>query len=391
MTCEEVMELMQRHLDGDLNSEEQKRLSEHLDACGDCADMMERLQRIDQDLASLPKVTPAYSLVDAILPRLAQIDAAGETTSTGELPPRVAADRSRRPWYARGAFARYGGLAAAAAVLGVLVVNGLTDSFKDSANTAQESAASGAAEADIMMMMEAPMSAADDASAKRSEPAADAPAAEEPVPATEPVDPNASVSSPPQSDAGGPKNDGNGDVGIQEAPQPTPQPTPKAPTSEPQPARGEAQGSDGEGVQGLAGSGSGETENTADAAEAPTDVAETPPAMEESILGITADPASEDGIKEKGANREADVPTLLSEDGAYSASVERKADGTQFIVVNEVEGDADYASAYAWAAETKLELVAWEGSTLTYTAAAPEGVRTFRIDAASATETEIVE
>ncbi|HZG78386.1 MAG TPA: zf-HC2 domain-containing protein, partial [Paenibacillus sp.] len=74
MTCEEVMELMQRHLDGDLNSEEQKRLSEHLDACEDCADMMERLQRVDEDLANLPKGTPAYSLVDGILPRLAQID-----------------------------------------------------------------------------------------------------------------------------------------------------------------------------------------------------------------------------------------------------------------------------------------------------------------------------
>jgi anti-sigma factor RsiW len=384
---------MQRHLDGDLNSEEQKRLSEHLDACGDCTDMMERLQRVDQDLASLPKVTPAYSLVDAILPRLAQIDAASESTSAQELPPRVSADRSRRPWYARGAFARYGGLAAAAAVLGVLVVNGLTDSFKDNANTAQESAASGAgaAEARLMTTMEAPMemSAADASAKDHAAPAAETPTSEEPTPATEPIDPNASVSSPPQSNAGGPKNDGNGDVGIAEVPQQTP----KAPSSEPQPAGGEAQGFEGGGAQGLTGGGSGETEGTANVAETPTDVAEAPPTSGEgSNYGITADPALEDGIHDKGAIREKAPPALLSEDGAYSATVERKADGTQFIVVNELEGDADYASAYEWAAETKLELVGWEGATLTYTAIAPEGgVRTLRIDAASATETEIVE
>ncbi|HZG74757.1 MAG TPA: hypothetical protein VEZ72_02755, partial [Paenibacillus sp.] len=365
------------------------------DACGDCADMMERLQRVDEDLANLPKVTPAYSLVDAILPRLAQIDAASESTSAQELPPRVSAERSRRPWYARGAFARYGGLAAAAAVLGLLVVNGLTDSFKDSANTAQEeSAASGAAAAE-MTTMEAPMSAADDASAAmRSDSAAEAPASEEP--ATEPVDPNASVSSPPQSNAGGAKSGGGGDVGIAEAPKLSP----KAPASEPQPAGGETHGSTGGGVNGFAGSGSGETENDAgmadapatDPAEAPTDVAEAPAVEEGQIYGLTGEPEmAKDGHPDEGATRKEAAPALLSADGAYAATVERRADGTQFVVVNELEGDADYASANAWAAETRLELVGWEGATLTYAAIVPEGVRTFRIDAAAATETEIVE
>ncbi|WP_309123353.1 zf-HC2 domain-containing protein [Paenibacillus sp.] len=371
------MELMQRHLDGDLNYEEQKQLSEHLDACPECTDMMERLERIDQDLASLPKVTPAYSLVDAIMPRLAQIDAASESMSAREAAPRGAAVR---PWYARGAFARYGGLAAAAAVLGVLVVNGMTGSFEKSANQAQESAASGGASADMMMSMEAPLeeAVADGAATKRSASEAEAPAADASPSMDNAADPNASVSSTPEPSKA-PKDGDDTAAGSGE----TPAAPPPSPSREPQPAAagGGTDGAEGVGVMGFEGPAE---EGAAPESEAPKEAAEMPPAEEEPTYGIARDQAFEDGARGKGS-----VPGLLSEDGTFAAAVELKEDGTQVVVVNELEGDADYASSYAWAAETAVELIGWDGATLTYTATTEGVARTFRIDAASATETEI--
>jgi hypothetical protein len=74
MNCQEVMEFMQRQLDGDLDAKEEAELHAHLMHCLDCAQMFERLQRLSDELTQLPKVIPPYSLVDAIMPQLADID-----------------------------------------------------------------------------------------------------------------------------------------------------------------------------------------------------------------------------------------------------------------------------------------------------------------------------
>jgi hypothetical protein len=74
MNCQEVMELMQRQLDGDLDTQEEDELHAHLARCLDCVQMFERLQRLSDELSQLPKVIPPYSLVDAIMPQLADID-----------------------------------------------------------------------------------------------------------------------------------------------------------------------------------------------------------------------------------------------------------------------------------------------------------------------------
>ncbi|NOU72409.1 hypothetical protein GC098_13395 [Paenibacillus sp. LMG 31458] len=74
MNCQEVMEFMQRQLDGDLDAKEETELHAHLMHCLDCAQMFERLQRLSDELTQLPKVIPPYSLVDAIMPQLADID-----------------------------------------------------------------------------------------------------------------------------------------------------------------------------------------------------------------------------------------------------------------------------------------------------------------------------
>lgn len=74
MKCSEVMDLMQRHLDNDLHEREQDELRDHLQECTSCAEMFERLNRLSDELVSLPKVVPPVSLVDSIMPRLEEID-----------------------------------------------------------------------------------------------------------------------------------------------------------------------------------------------------------------------------------------------------------------------------------------------------------------------------
>ncbi|MEI7027414.1 zf-HC2 domain-containing protein [Paenibacillus sp. y28] len=74
MICEEVVELMQRELDGDLSDAEKLALTAHLEQCPDCAAMFRRMQQLHSGLVSLPKVEPPFSLVDALLPRLDELD-----------------------------------------------------------------------------------------------------------------------------------------------------------------------------------------------------------------------------------------------------------------------------------------------------------------------------
>lgn len=74
MICQEVMELMQRDLDQDLNDQEIEMMREHLQQCPQCTAMFERLEQLNEQLINLPKVTPTYSLVDRILPELESID-----------------------------------------------------------------------------------------------------------------------------------------------------------------------------------------------------------------------------------------------------------------------------------------------------------------------------
>lgn len=74
MKCEEVMEYMQRCLDMDLTDAENAAMQEHMKTCTSCAEMFERLNHLSRELVNLPKITPPYSIVDSILPRLEEID-----------------------------------------------------------------------------------------------------------------------------------------------------------------------------------------------------------------------------------------------------------------------------------------------------------------------------
>ncbi len=81
---------MQRYLDHDLNEEERLLLFEHIGYCEACAEMFERLSDLSARLEKLPQVMPNFSLVDAILPQLEEIDRArleeGSTVESSALP-----------------------------------------------------------------------------------------------------------------------------------------------------------------------------------------------------------------------------------------------------------------------------------------------------------------
>lgn len=139
MSCEHWTELMQRSLDGDLSAQERERLMDHIEHCPDCCDMYERLSRLSSDLENLPKVVPPYSLVDAILPRLEQLELgvlseAGNAeeppvsasrsaggTSGSELSELIAGSRRKRETRNGGWRKWTGGAAAAAAVAALFV------------------------------------------------------------------------------------------------------------------------------------------------------------------------------------------------------------------------------------------------------------------------------
>ncbi|WP_240416924.1 hypothetical protein [Paenibacillus periandrae] len=65
---------MQRYLDQDLDKIEYNQMLDHIQDCPECSELFERLLNVSEQLESLPKVTPAFSLVDAILPKLQQMD-----------------------------------------------------------------------------------------------------------------------------------------------------------------------------------------------------------------------------------------------------------------------------------------------------------------------------
>ncbi|TDF96769.1 anti-sigma factor family protein [Paenibacillus piri] len=90
MKCQEVIELMQRYLDQDLDEMEYNRMLGHMQQCPVCTELFERLVALSHELEQLPKVTPAYSIVDSILPKLQQIDLGMPTDTAVAVTPAAA-------------------------------------------------------------------------------------------------------------------------------------------------------------------------------------------------------------------------------------------------------------------------------------------------------------
>ncbi|OWR29453.1 hypothetical protein CDO73_14765 [Saccharibacillus sp. O23] len=129
MKREEALEYMNRYLDHDLNEEETETLFRHLGESPDARADFEFLQGLSDKLESLPDVKPPVSLVDAILPRLDELDRLAPLEreepeqpvvmlpGKQQMPPRRKAAAFWRSTMGRAV----GGTAIAAAVLGIFV------------------------------------------------------------------------------------------------------------------------------------------------------------------------------------------------------------------------------------------------------------------------------
>ncbi|MDQ6423327.1 zf-HC2 domain-containing protein [Paenibacillus sp. LHD-117] len=121
-----MTELMQRQLDDDLRESEMEVLMNHTRHCPDCAAMFERLTRLSAELTSLPKVTPSYSLVDAIMPELIRIDLEAKEAASSAVPsiggttvlPKRRTQRTRR-WPS---WKSISGVVAAGIVAGIFLI-----------------------------------------------------------------------------------------------------------------------------------------------------------------------------------------------------------------------------------------------------------------------------
>jgi len=178
MKCQEVMEYMQRQLDLDLTDSEQQLLDAHLETCASCRIMMERLQRLTSELSSLPKVLPPVSLVDAILPKLEEIDRARQLTVTGAVQP-ATADQSENARLAnrrnhranRISYKVLGGVVAAGLLLGIAIVNLDQDSMQVADQAMSGSSSYSQAN---MALMNVATSSADSSESEEAEAADDA-------------------------------------------------------------------------------------------------------------------------------------------------------------------------------------------------------------------------
>ncbi|MDP4097024.1 zf-HC2 domain-containing protein [Paenibacillus sp. P96] len=131
MKCEEVMDLMQRYVDHDLDELETLEMMDHIAECPACAEKFHILQALSRELEDLPAVTPKYSLVDAILPQLDAIDEARREQGSAlqEMKPvplqSISGPRQQSkpiPWWNKVAGRAALGVAAAATVLGVVAI-----------------------------------------------------------------------------------------------------------------------------------------------------------------------------------------------------------------------------------------------------------------------------
>ncbi|WP_405174849.1 zf-HC2 domain-containing protein [Paenibacillus sp. FSL H8-0261] len=129
MKCAEVMEWMHRYIDQDLSQDEIVQMFRHIDNCPSCAEVFERLTLLSKELEQLPDVKPPFSLVDSILPQLAELDRSSREQSAVRTEEPVVVPFSRessrgKPSKGTSIAARTGiGAIAAAVILGIAIFN----------------------------------------------------------------------------------------------------------------------------------------------------------------------------------------------------------------------------------------------------------------------------
>lgn len=129
MNCEQRMDEMQRFVDQDLTQAEEESLLAHIKQCPECTASFEQLQRLSAELSLLPMVSPPFSIVDSILPRLAELDAQQAAIHL--------ADLKTANWRRKALFSlKIGaGFVAAAVVFSLIAVNLAPSSNKEAGQT----------------------------------------------------------------------------------------------------------------------------------------------------------------------------------------------------------------------------------------------------------------
>ncbi|MFK7693526.1 anti-sigma factor family protein [Paenibacillus sp. HJGM_3] len=147
MTCEKAVDWMQRSLDHDLDDSEREAMLAHISRCSECTEMYTRLQQLSLELARLPKVMPPISLVDAILPRLDEIDRLRSESAQGVTEGQTSAAHHASPagWLGRlkrtFPLGAVGGVVAAGVMLALFITNqdGMTKQQADDATLMRQS------------------------------------------------------------------------------------------------------------------------------------------------------------------------------------------------------------------------------------------------------------
>ncbi|MCM3627242.1 zf-HC2 domain-containing protein [Paenibacillus glycanilyticus] len=153
MTCQEVIEYMNRQLDDDLGEHEYEILMKHTRHCPDCAAMFERLKKLSEELGNLPHVMPKYSLVDAILPQLEQVvpfrqpEAASVEMSPAAAPAPQQARRAKERHQLR--FRAITGIIAASVAAGLFLVSYNAGLFPSSNSFGDDNKSNSVAAADV--------------------------------------------------------------------------------------------------------------------------------------------------------------------------------------------------------------------------------------------------
>ena len=352
MNCQEVMEYMQRQLDGDLDERETEILMTHTRHCPECADMLERLKRLSNDLESLPKVTPPYSLVDAILPKLEMLDreqqpserpAAGEPEPRQEpLAPRRA-DR-KRGWTDRISFKMLSGFAAVGIAAALFVVMYDPPSLHDSAS-------------------------------KSSSESADA---------SESAGASESADRPLAADAGNTARTFSGEAATKSAPEAAPQ---AAPQAAPDTTPGYMSNQEDETIKKQTQAVPPSDRNTSEVLPEPEAKPEEPEmgSMEPDIEAPIVTDENKMGIASFGEAQESDDDAVVSNDGAYKA----------YVVDNTVKIYATDGGALLFASETKDGVVGelkWseDSATLYYEVRPDKGEPSrYAVDPVKQTETPV--
>lgn len=146
MKREVAEEWMSRYLDGDLGAEDSKALFRYIDENPDAAETFRIMTALSLRLEKLPDVKPKYSLVDAILPQLDQLDAERRSESATEIgimePQQDENDelaqrrRQRGNWRDRLPVRTIGGIVAAGVVLGISIASYEPKTLTDAGPTA---------------------------------------------------------------------------------------------------------------------------------------------------------------------------------------------------------------------------------------------------------------